>query len=63
MYKELTMIAVSSDSGVHLFDYESTLTYVKTIEVPRVVQVLFVGLYAVLVQESEDATEAKVIAY
>ena len=57
------MIAVSSEKGVHFFDYEGNLDLVKTLEVPNVVQVLFIDFYFILVQESEDATEAKLVAY
>ena len=57
------MIAVSTESGVHFFDYESDIALVKTIPIANVTQVTFIDLYAVLVQESEDATEATLYSY
>jgi len=32
MYKDVSMIAVSSEHGFHLFDYESDLQHVKTLQ-------------------------------
>ena len=31
MYKDLNMIAVSTDNGLHMFDYEADLSHVKTL--------------------------------
>ena len=57
------MFAVSTETCVFIFNYEDGLELIRTIEVPRVVQILFVDLYVVLVQESEDATEATLLSH
>ena len=63
MYREVGMFAVSTETCVFIFNYEDGLELIRTIEVPRVVQILFVDLYVVLVQESEDATEATLLSH
>lgn len=36
MFKELNMIAVSTEKSLHMFDYESSLAHVKTLELENV---------------------------
>jgi len=63
MFKDLNMLAISTDSNVHLFDYENELTLVTTLSVPNVISVTFIELYIVLLIESEDGSEAKLECY
>jgi hypothetical protein len=63
MFKDLNMIAVSTDTSFHLFDYESELQHVKTMEMPNVVQICFVEMYYILVCADEDSGEATLLCY
>ena len=36
MFKDLNMIAVSTEKGFHMFDYESDLQHVKTLPLENV---------------------------
>jgi len=63
MFKDLNMIAVSTATGVHLFDYEDDITHVTTIKVNNVSYLTFIDVYIVMLIESEDATEAKLLCY
>lgn len=58
MFKDLNMIAISSEHGVHLFDYEHELQHVKSLNVSNVVQICFIDMYIVTVMEDEDSGEA-----
>ena len=61
------MIAVSTSEGLHMFDYESDLQYVKTINLRNVRQICFVEMYIVLVCEDLDESgsdgEARILCY
>ena len=63
MFKELNMIAVSTEKGFHMFDYETTLNHVKTLDLENVRQICFVDMYIVLVVEDEDSEEAELLCY
>ena len=64
MFKDLNMLAISTEQSVFFFTYEEgELMFLKVLDLPRVCQVCFIELYVVLVQESEDATEATILAY
>lgn len=54
MFKDLNMLAISTGSNVHLFDYESEITLVTTLPVANVVQIAFIDLYIILLVESDD---------
>ena len=54
MFKELNMIAVSTQHGFHMFDYEQELQHVKTLQLQNVSQICFVDMYIVLALEDED---------
>jgi hypothetical protein len=56
MFKDLNMIAISTDECVLLVDYESELTVVTTLQVANVVRIAFIELYIVLLIESEDGS-------
>ena len=56
MFKDLNMIAVSTDECVLLFDYENDLTVVTTIPIANVSSIAFIELYIVLLIESEDGS-------
>lgn len=67
MFKELNMIAVSTPEGLHMFDYESDLQYVKTLNLRNVRQICFVEMYIVLVCEDLDESgsdgEARILCF
>ena len=65
MFKDLSMIAVSTEKGFHMFDYEAELTHVKTLALENVRQICFVDMYIVLVVEDEesDKNEAELLCY
>jgi len=63
MFKDLNMIAVSTAECVLLFDYESDLTVVTTLDVPNVVQIDFIELYIILLHESDDGSQATMSCY
>jgi len=63
MFKDLNMIAVSTENGFHMFDYEAELQHVKTMQLKNVSQICFVDMYFVLVVEDEDSGEANLICY
>ena len=67
MFKELNMIAVSTSEGLHMFDYESELQHVKTLELRNVRQICFVEMYIVLVLEDLDDSaidgECRILCY
>ena len=63
MFKELNMIALSTEKGFHMFDYEDKLNHVKTMQLENVRQICLVDMYIVLVIEDEDREEAKLVCY
>lgn len=63
MFKDLNMIAVSTLKGVHLFDYEDGISHVTTINVSNVSYLTFIDVYIVMLIESEDAGEARLLCY
>jgi len=63
MFKDLNMIAVSTENGFHMFDYEAELQHVKTLPQQNVRQICFVEMYIVLVCEDEDSGEANLLCY
>lgn len=62
MFKDLNMIAVSTEDGLHMFDYEAELQHVKTLKLRNVRQICFVEMYIVLVISEEDG-EATIVCY
>ena len=54
MFKDLNMIAVSTAEGLHMFDYETELQFVKTLNLRNVRQICFVEMYIVLVCDDTD---------
>ena len=56
MFKDLNMIAVSTAEGLHMFDYETDLQFVKTLNLRNVRQICFVEMYIVLV--CDDTNES-----
>lgn len=64
MFKELNMIAISTESAVHIVDYESsTMKFVRKIEHKNVKHICFVETYIVLVLADEDSDDAVLICY
>ncbi len=61
MFKDLNMIAVASENGFHMFDYESELKHVKSVMLKNVVQMCFVEMYVVVVTEDEDNSEDAIL--
>lgn len=57
------MIALSTEKGFHMFDYEDGLNHVKTLELENVRQICLVDMYIVLVIEDEDSEEAELLCY
>ncbi len=55
------MIAVASENGFHMFDYESELKHVKSVMLKNVVQMCFVEMYVVVVTEDEDNSEDAIL--
>ena len=67
MFKDLNMIAVSTPVGLHMFDYETELQFVKTLNLRNVRQICFVEMYIVLVcddmNENGPQDEAVLLCY
>lgn len=63
MFKDLNMIAVSSENGFHMFDYESDLKHVKSVMLKNVVQISFVEMYIVVVTEDDDSDDVTLLSY
>jgi len=64
MFKDLNMIAVSSASGFHMFDYESELKHVKSVQLKNVVHMCFVEMYIVVVTEDdENPDDVELLSY
>ena len=63
MFKDLNMIAVSTENGLHMFDYESDLNHVKTLKLENIQQICFVDMYIVVVTEDEETDEAVLQCY
>lgn len=61
MFKDLNMIAVSSENGFHMFDYESELKHVKSVMLKNVVQMCFVEMYVVVVTEDEENSDDAIL--
>ena len=61
MFKDLNMIAVASENGFHMFDYETELKHVKSVMLKNVVQMCFVEMYVVVVTEDEDNSEDAIL--
>ena len=63
MYRDLNIIAVSTENGYHLFDYESELKHIKTTALRNVTQICFIDNYSVLVIEDEHSDDAILTCY
>ena len=63
MFKDLNMIAISTSKGVHLFDYEESMSHVTTIKVANVSYLTFIDVYIVMLVESEDSSQATLLCY
>jgi len=64
MFKDLNMIAVSSASGFHMFDYESELKHAKSVQLKNVVHMCFVEMYIVVVTEDdENPDDVELLSY
>ena len=63
MFKDLNIIAVSTSECVLLFDYESDLTVITTLDVANVVEIDFNEMYIILLHESEDGSQATISCY
>lgn len=57
------MLAVSTGSAVCLFDYESALTFVNTIQADNVSYMTFIDVNIVLLSESADGSECTLKCY
>lgn len=63
MYKDLNTIAVATENGYHIFDYETELKHMKSLPIGNVQQICFVDEYSVLVCEDEVSEEAVLLCY
>ena len=63
LYKDLNTIAVATENGYHMFDYETELKHMKTLPLKNVQQICFVDEYSVLVIEDEVSDEAVLVCY
>lgn len=63
MYRDLNTIAISTENGYHMFDYESELKHMRTVALKNVTQICFIDEYSVLVTEDEESDDAILSCY
>ena len=63
MHKDLNTIVVSTENGLHTFDYENELKHMQSLSLANVDQICFVNEYIVAVYDDEDSDEAVLRCY
>ena len=63
MYKDLNTIALSTENGYHMFDYESELKHLKSVPLSNVNQICFIDEYIIVVTEDDESDDAILSCY